>query len=93
MKERELTKGFELQELDESYFLIYTVDEETSCRVVEIPEITAYLWQRIMDSSTQKFTEETLARLITEEYEVEYEIALEDSALILEEWITSGIAQ
>ena len=85
-------KGFELQNVCNEYLLIPTgVENIDFSKIISLNETAAYLWNNIPE--TEPFTVETVAELLIKEYEVEEEIALEDSRLIAESFIESGIAE
>ena len=91
MREIRLTDKYELQVLCDSYILVsIEKEDEQECEVIEIPEIAAYLWQRV--SKMDSFTIETLSTLLMQEYDVTEEIAVEDCTLIVDSWLENGIA-
>ena len=53
-------------------------------------ESSAYLWKNIQD---KEFTAETLADLLLEEYDVEYEQALADCNTLIKQWAEAGIIE
>lgn len=57
--------------------------------IISMNESSAYLWKQVqgMDS----FTNEDLARLLTEEYEVDIDTALTDAIQLSEQWLQAGI--
>lgn len=57
--------------------------------IISMNESSAYLWKQVqgMDS----FTNEDLARLLTEEYEVDLDTALTDAIQLSEQWLQAGI--
>ena len=57
--------------------------------IISMNESSAYLWKQVqgMDS----FTNEDLARLLTEEYEVDIDTALTDANQLSEQWLQAGI--
>ena len=58
-------------------------------KLVSLNETAAYLFSKVKDT---EFTPESMAELLTEEYEVDYETALADSKALCEQWIEIGIA-
>ena len=59
--------------------------------IISMNESSAYLWQKAQQM--ESFTAEDLANLLTEQYEVEYEHALEDSTTLMQQWLQAGITE
>lgn len=57
--------------------------------IISMNESSAYLWKQVqgMDS----FTNEDLARLLTEEYEVDLDTAMTDAIQLSQQWLQAGI--
>lgn len=60
-------------------------------KIISLNPTAAYLWENI--AKRENFTAEDMAELLLEEYEVEREIALEDSNLIAETWKEMGLIE
>ena len=58
--------------------------------IISMNESSAYLWQKIIG---KEFTNEDLANLLVEEYEVDYETALKDSKTLSGQWFEAGIIE
>ena len=58
--------------------------------IISMNESSAYLWEQIVD---KEFTAEDLARLLTEEYEVDEETAYADAQALAKQWINAGIVE
>ena len=58
--------------------------------IISMNESSAYLWKNIQG---KEFTAETLADLLTEEYEVEREKALDDCHALISQWQEAGIVE
>ncbi|MBQ6651862.1 MAG: PqqD family protein [Prevotella sp.] len=58
--------------------------------IISMNESSAYLWKNIQG---KEFTAETLADLLTEEYEVEREKALADCHTLIRQWQEAGIVE
>ena len=85
-------KGFELQNVCGEYLLVPAgVENVDFSRIISLNETAAYLWKSVEDIDS--FDMETLAELLTKEYEVEKDIAIEDCRMIAERWIEIGIAE
>ena len=41
----------------------------------------------------ESFTADDLAQLLTEQYEVEYEVALKDATALADQWVEAGIVE
>jgi len=58
--------------------------------IISMNESSAYLWEQIVGKD---FTAEDLARLLTEEYEVDEETAYTDASALAEQWKNAGIIE
>ncbi len=58
--------------------------------IISMNESSAYLWKNIQG---KEFTAEILADLLTEEYEVEREKALNDCYTLISQWQEAGIVE
>jgi len=56
--------------------------------IISMNESSAYLWEKIHE---KEFTIDDLAKLLCEEYEVDYETALSDSTALVEQWTQAGL--
>ena len=57
--------------------------------IISMNESSAYLWKQVQDM--ESFTNEDLAQLLTEEYEVDYDTALTDANQLSAQWLQAGI--
>ncbi|MBR5656454.1 MAG: PqqD family protein [Prevotella sp.] len=57
--------------------------------IISMNESSAYLWKQVQDM--ESFTNEDLAQLLTEEYEVDYDTALIDANQLSAQWLQAGI--
>ena len=57
--------------------------------IISMNESSAYLWKQVQ--SMDSFTNEDLARLLTEEYEVDLDTAMTDAIQLSEQWLQAGI--
>ena len=53
-------------------------------------ESSAYLWENIKDTD---FSAETLAELLTREYDIDNDTALNDAKTILQQWLSAEIVE
>lgn len=57
--------------------------------IISMNESSAYLWKQVQ--SMDSFTNEDLARLLTEEYEVDLDTAMTDAIQLSQQWLQAGI--
>ena len=79
-----INREYRLYESGNEYLLIYFRDKE-----ITLNETAAFLWKKA--SGRISFSADTLARDLTEEYDVEYGVALRDVRLTIESWRNAGI--
>ena len=60
-------------------------------KIISLNPTAAYLWENV--SKMESFDTDTLVELLLKEYEVEEPIAREDSRLIIERWLETGIIE
>ena len=65
------------------------VDKVDYSKIISLNPTAAYLWENV--AKMEEFTVEQMAELLLSEYEVEKEVALEDSKLIAERWAEMGL--
>ena len=53
-------------------------------------ESSAYLWEKIGEDS---FTPESMATMLTEEYDIDNATALEDATTLARQWMEAGIIE
>ena len=85
-------EGFEMQNVCGEHIIIPAgVENVDFSKIISLNPSAAYLWENI--AKRDSFTAEDMAELLLEEYEVEREIALEDSNLIAETWKEMGLVE
>ena len=57
--------------------------------IISMNESSAYLWKQVQ--GMESFTNEDLARLLTEEYEVDLDTAMTDAIQLSQQWLQAGI--
>ena len=59
-------------------------------KMIVLNETAAFLWESV---SGREFTNEELAQLLTEKYEVSASVAAEDAAALADKWLEAGIVE
>lgn len=57
-------------------------------KLITLNSSAAFLWENIQG---KEFTDQDLANLLQEKYDIDKELALNDSKFIAEEWIKNGL--
>jgi len=87
-----IKKGFKLRPLGNEFILVGEGIEQINFnKMITMNETAAYLWQQIQDG--EDFDAEKLAKLLTDEYEVSYEQALQDAQSTIQSWLGAEIIQ
>lgn len=58
-------------------------------KLINLNESAAYIWNSLQEK--EEFTDETIADLLCQEYEVDHAIALADAQKLLAEWQEQGL--
>ncbi len=58
--------------------------------IVSMNDTSAYLWKAI---EGKDFDDKTLAQLLTDEYEVDYDTALADASTLMQQWEKAEIVE
>ena len=58
--------------------------------IIAMNESSAYLWEKIGEDS---FTSESVATMLTEEYDIDNATALEDATTLARQWMEAGIIE
>ncbi len=78
-------KGFELQNVCGEYIIVPAgIENVDFSRIISLNPTAAFLWEKV--SKLETFTVDNMVEALLAEYEVEEEIAREDSKLIVERW-------
>ena len=86
-----IKEGFELREMCGEYIIIGTgIANIDFSKVISLNESAAYLWRAI---EGKDFTEHSLAKLLTEQYDVDDETAVSDASALAKQWINVGIVE
>ena len=59
-------------------------------KLISLNSTAAFLWKAVVG---KEFTVESMAQLLVDEYEIDKELALKDSAALCKSWIEAGIAE
>ena len=83
-------QGFKLRPLGNEYILVgESVEQINFNKMITMNETAAFMWRAIEDG--KEFDAETLAKALTDEYEVTKEQALQDTQKTIEAWKQAGI--
>ena len=83
--------GFNLRSICGEHVIVAEGKENIDfSKIISMNETSAYLWEAI---EGKKFTAETLADLLLEQYEVEYNIAYKDCLELIVKWEEAGIIE
>lgn len=83
--------GFHLREVCEEYMLIAEGRENIDfSNIISMNESAAFLWQQI---EGKEFDAQTLATLLTSEYDVDNDTALKDAETLIQSWLEAGIIE
>ncbi|MCQ2348349.1 MAG: PqqD family protein [Paludibacteraceae bacterium] len=82
--------GFKLRPLGNEFILVGEGIEQINFnKMITMNETAAYLWQQVMDG--KEFDAKSLADLLTQEYEVTSQQALQDAQSTIESWLKAEI--
>lgn len=59
-------------------------------KLISLNSTAAFLWNEVVD---KEFTVESMAQLLVDEYGIDMELALKDSAALSQSWVEAGIAE
>ncbi len=83
--------GFKLRSICGEHVIVAEGKENIDfSKIISMNETSAYLWEAVEDID---FTVESLADLLTEQYIVDYEVALRDCKELVEKWLEAGIIE
>ena len=86
-----IKKNFTLRKVLSEYMIVAEgIENIDFSKIISLNESSAYLWEKLQGKD---FTPESMAELLTEEYEVSYETALADYKALADKWIEVGIAE
>ena len=86
-----IKKGFVLRQMcGENIVTAEGLEHINFNKLISLNSTAAFLWEKVCDKD---FTEDDLAKLLVEEYEIDWELALNDSKSLCQAWINAGIAE
>ena len=86
-----LKKGFALHDVcGEKVIIAEGIENINFSKMINLNPSAAFLWE---EASKGEFTPESLADLLTKEYEVEYVQALCDTTVLVEQWKEHGLIE
>ena len=59
-------------------------------KLISLNSSAAFLWEKLVG---KEFTTEQMAQLLVDEYGIDMELAMTDSAKLMESWVNAGIAE
>jgi hypothetical protein len=59
-------------------------------KLISLNASAAFLWEKVVG---KEFTTEDMAKLLIEEYGIDMELAMKDSAALCKAWIEAGVAE
>ena len=85
-------KGFNLREVCGEQIIVAEGKENIDfSNIISMNESSAYLWKNVQQ--LPEFNCEKLAELLTEQYEIDFETALEDAKNLSQQWFEAGIIE
>jgi hypothetical protein len=86
-------KGFNLRNVCGQQIIVAQGKENIDfSNIISMNESSAWLWEQITNKGLD-FTPEMLAQMLTVEYEVDIETAIEDSKELINQWLEAGIIE
>ena len=86
-----IKKGFELRTIcGETIVVAHGIENIDFSKIISLNESAAYLWRKV---EGRDFDAAELARLLTEEYDVDAATALRDAEKTAKEWQAAGLAE
>ncbi len=86
-----IKQGFELRTIcGEAIIVAHGIENIDFSKIISLNESAAYLWRNVVD---KEFDANTLAHLLTEEYDVDEATALADAQKVIQDWSNAGLAE
>ena len=85
-------KGFNLRNVCGEQIIVAEGKENIDfSNIISMNESSAYLWKNVQQ--LPEFNCEKLAELLTEQYEIDFETAVEDAKTLSQQWLDAGIIE
>lgn len=89
-----IKKGFKLRPIGDEWMLLAEGAEQVNFdKMITFNETSAFLWEQCTQHKGEDVTAEMMADWLCNEYEVSRDIALEDAAKVIADWVEIGIAK
>lgn len=86
-----IKKDFNLREVCGEYIIVAEGKENIDfCNIISMNESSAYLWKQVQN---KEFDADTLTELLTDEYDVDKETAMNDVKVLIKQWFDAGIVE
>lgn len=86
-----IKKDFNLREVCGEYIIVAEGKENIDfCNIISMNESSAYLWKQVQNKD---FDADTLTELLTDEYDVDKETAMNDVKVLIKQWVDAGIVE
>ena len=83
-------EGFRMRKLGREHILVgESVKLVNFNKMIVLNETAAFLWEQI--EGGREFTVEQLAAKLVEQYEISMDVALADSAALVDKWLEAGV--
>lgn len=83
--------GFNLRSICGEHVIVAEGKENIDfSKIISMNETSAYLWEAV---EGKEFTADTLAKLLTEQYDVQYNVAFNDCLELIVKWEEAGIIE
>ena len=83
--------GFVLREMCGEYIVAAEgIQHINFNKLISLNATAAFLWKAL---DGKEFTTEEMAQLLVDEYQIDMELAMTDSANLIKSWIEAGIAE
>ena len=86
-----IKKGFVLRQMcGENIVTAEGLEHINFNKLISLNSTAAFLWNAVVG---KEFTVEEMAQMLVDEYGIDMELALKDSAALCQSWIEAGIAE
>lgn len=86
-----IKKGFNLREICGEQIVVAEGSENVDfSKIISVNESAALLWKNV---SGTEFTMDTLAEILVDNYNVDYDTALTDAREIARKWVEAGMVE